>query len=275
MKAEAVLDNWADKTGGKARQKVRNRVLNGHAEIPLLHLKGPVTTYAAAPGSRFQVWEPTPGQAFERGCDGTNAWRTNPNAEAQLLTGKPRAAEILEAAFNIELCWREFYSKAETMAIRNVKRLPVADQPEMQRPCYEMKMTPKDPECEPELWYIDTENFQRVAFVGKVKVGDALIDHTMLFADFRLVNDVLEPFLVCEQIDVQKQFITYKSIQHNVRLSKYRFELPEAAKAQLTKAEKSGPASVTTTQPVEPADKPASSDTPATAEPPQKKPGEK
>jgi len=267
MKAEEVLAKWTEKTGGDAWKKIRNRVMNGTIEFRLLHLKGPITSYAAAPGSRLVVWEPSPGQANERGCDGVVAWESKPESPAQVLVGKPRSLALLEATFNEELCWPDLYSKVETKAIRSVKRLGVGDQPETQRPCYEIEMTPRDPECNRELWYIDTENYQRIGSVGEVMGPTGMVKRMRLYADYRPVDDVLVPFLVCEQVDIQKQFIFYKSIQHNVRMSKYRFDLPESVKKQLTEGGSATGTSAPTSRPVDAAKDPAPSDPQPNASP--------
>lgn len=260
MKAEDVLAKWTERTGGDAWKKIQNRVMNGTFEIPLRHLKGPITTYAAAPRNKLEVWEPSPGQAHERGCDGVVAWESTAGSPAQMLAGKPKSVALLDAAFNEEVCWPDLYSKAETKAIRSVKRLGVGDQPETQRPCYEIEMTPRDPECNRELWYIDTENFQRIGSVGEVMGPTGKVKRMRLYADYRFVNDVLVPFLVCEQVDIQKQFIFYKSIQHNVRMSKYRFDLPESVKKQVSEGGKSSITSAPSTRPADAAKDPAPAD---------------
>lgn len=267
MKAENVLANWTQKTGGDAWKAVRNRVLNGTVEIPLLHIKGPITTYAAAPNLKFEVWEPSPGQAIERGCNGAVAWETRPGQAARVYAGKERSTAILDAVFNIELHWQELFDKAETLAIRSVTYLAVGDQPETKRPCYELKMTPKDPDGEPETWYIDTENFQRIGTVGTVMSPTGPVKRQRLFADYRLVNDVLVPFIVCEQVDIQTQFIYYKSIQQNVRMSTRRFELPEAVKKLIAEQGKSAVTTAPTTQPADAADKSTSQALPPDAAP--------
>ncbi len=274
MKAEEVLNKWTEKTGGEAWKKLHNRVMNGTMEIPLLHLKGPITSYAASPGSKYEVWEPVPGQPSERGCSGAIAWETVPGSGTRILLGNAKATAILDAAFIIELRWRELFSKVETTGLKSVKTLPVGDQPGVKRLCYEVKMTPKDPDCEPEKWYIDNENFQRIGTVGRVMADAKLVDRTRLFADYRPVNDVLEPFVVCEQVDIQKRFVFYKSVQHNVRMSKYRFELPEAIKKQVADGGKSAVTSGPTTQPVEKADKSTSRAPKTDANLPSKKTGE-
>lgn len=239
MKAEDVLAKWTEKTGGEAWKKIHNRVMNGTIEIPLQHLKGPLTSYAAAPGSKFEIWEPSRGQAIERCSDGVNAWETKPGSAPQLLTGKPKSAALLEAAFNVESCWPKLYSKVETKAIRSVKRLQVGDEPATQRSCYEIEMTPSDPACNREIWYIDTENFQRIGSICEVMGPTGPVKRMRLYADFRVVNDVLVPFVVCEQVDILKQFVYFKSIQHNVRMSTFRFEPPDAVKKQIAESGKS------------------------------------
>lgn len=254
MKAEDVLAKWTEKTGGEAWKKLRNRVMYGTIEIRLLHVKGPVTSYSASPGSRLDVWEFVPGQAFERGCDGSVAWELAPESKTQVMVGSARATAILDATFDMELRWQELYSKVETVAIRQVTHLAVGNEPETKRPCYEVRMTPKNPECQPELWYIDTENFQRIGAISKIMSPTGLINRQRLFADYRMVNDVLVPFVVCEQVDIQKQVIEYKSIQHNVRMSKSRFDLPEAVKKQLAESAKTATTSAPTTQPAAAAD---------------------
>jgi len=270
MKAEEVLKNWSDKTGGKARTKVRNRVLNGIVEIPLLHIRGPITVYAAAPGNRYEVWELSAGQGFERGCDGMHAWNVRNPGGAQLIPEASRSAVLREAAFNLELCWQDHFKSVETVAVRTAKRLAVGNQPETERPCFELKMTPKDG-GDPELWYIDTENFQRMATITKLREGDQVMDRITLYADYRPVNDVLEPFIVHEQVGVQRQLIRYTSIQHNVRMSKYRFEMPEEIRKQIGSSAAEGPTSAPTT--TAPAPQPGSSEpakTPGSSDPPKK-----
>ena len=232
MKAEDVLKNWSEKTGGKAREKIKNRVMNGTTEVPLLHIKGPVTVYASAPANKYEVWELSAGHAFERGCNGVYAWNVSGNNEPTALTGPQKAVALREAVFNLELCWQEHYRSVETTAIKRLKRLAIGDELATERTCFELKMTPRDEGADPEMWYIDTENFQRLATITKVKVGDNVLDRTTLYADYRPVDGVLEPFLICEQIDVQRQIVVFKSIQHNVRMSKYRFEVPESVKAK-------------------------------------------
>ncbi len=254
MKAEDVLANWTQKTGGEAWKKLRNRVMNGTVEIPLLHVKGPITTYSASPGNRREVWEFVPGQASERGCVGKVAWEMADNQKTQVMVGKARSTAILDATFDMELRWQELFSKVETLAIRQVTQFAVGDEPVTKRPCFELRMTPKDPECEPELWYIDTENYQRIGTVSEIMSPTGLIKRQRLFADYRLVNDVLMPFLVCEQVDIQKQIIEYKSIQHNVWMSKSRFELPEGVTKQIADPAKSPATSAPTTQPAAAAD---------------------
>jgi len=235
MPAEQVLEQWAAKTGGKAWDKIKNRVANGTVEIGLLRLSGPSTVYMSEPHFKYEVWEPKDGGVFERGCDGKTVWNMTTKGGPVVLGAEDRAAGLRESTLRPQIHWKTMFEKVET----------VAEEVFANRPCYRLLMTPAKGEGEPETWYFDRENFHRVQVAAFIKLGDKKFIRRTYYDDFRPVNDVLVPFSVIERICVpdkddstkervmQQQVASYTSIQHNVRMAPSRFDLPAEVVAKM------------------------------------------
>jgi hypothetical protein len=75
--------------------------------------------------------------------------------------------------------------------------------------------------------YLETDSFLLVKMESWFNRGRRLQAATLLFSDYRTVDDIMIPFRVDRESAGQKQVFQIKSVQHNLDLDDDHFKLPE------------------------------------------------
>ena len=227
-KAETVLDQYVEATGGKAAyEKVKNRVSKGTFEVEGANVKGKVVAYQAPPNKMKTEVDLGGFGKITEGCDGTVAWEVNPITGDRVVEGDEKAEKLLHNTFNGELHWKEMYEKAECTGVEDVAG----------KPAYKVVLTPKV--GKPSTEYYDKASHLQVKAVSTVKSPMGEIQVEMFPADYKKVDGVLIAHKVTQKMLVQTIVITMDEIKQNVDLPPDVFKLPDAIKELVDKKKES------------------------------------
>ena len=215
-KAETILDKYVEVTGGKAAYaKLNNRVSKGTFEMAAQGIKADLTVYGARPNKLYTVLESDAFGKIEKGTDGKVAWELNMMTGPQLKEGDERTFFMREATFDTATQWRKLYKKVECVGLE-----PIDDQP-----CYKVILTPA--EGAPATRFYDKQSGLLVKVEMSITTPMGTIPFESYVSDYKPVDGVLFPHKVRVLVMGTERLITTQSIEHNVKMPKDRFKLPE------------------------------------------------
>ncbi len=225
-KAEEVLDQYIEATGGKAAyEKLKNRVAKGTMEVVGAGLKGKMTIDQAPPNKmRTEVEFENIGKIIEA-TDGTAYWEINPITGDRVIEGDEKAEKLLHSTFNSELHWKEMYTKAECTGVEDVDG----------KPAYKVVLTPKDGAGKPMTEFYDKASHLQVKSVTTTKTPMGEIEVETYPSDYKKVDGVLIAHKIKQKLLTQEMAIAMTEIKHNVDLPPDTFKAPDAIKPLLEK----------------------------------------
>jgi hypothetical protein len=214
-KAEDIVDNYVKVTGGKeAYEKLHSIVLTGTMEIEGAGVKGAIKSYHTEPNKMYlEVDFPQIGK-IEQGFDGKVAWEKSVLNGGRVLDGDERASFAREAAFNSDVNWRQYYSKAEVAGEESVEG----------KPAYKVVLTAK--EGPPVTRYYDKESGFVVKQVETLNTAMGKITSETTFKDYKKLEGVLIPFSMRQSALNQIIKTAVSKAEANVEIPKNKFDLP-------------------------------------------------
>lgn len=228
-KAETILDQYVEATGGRAAyKKVHNEITTGTMEFVGKGLKAALTSYKAEGGKSYNLAEIPGVGKIEQGTDGEVAWERSALQGPRIKQGEERAAALREAAFNAD--WRDLFKKAELAGEEDVDGTA----------CYKVILTPN--EGRPETRYYDKKTHLLVKASKIVKTAMGEIPAEIAVSEYKAVNGILSATKVRQVAIGQEFLITISSIEYNAGLPGNRFDLPDDVKALLEKSNGAGKA---------------------------------
>jgi hypothetical protein len=214
-KAETVLDQYIEATGGKAAyEKIKNRTSSGTIEIAGANIKGTINVTEAAPNRILVVTELGPIGKTTQGTDGKSAWTLSTFVGDRLLEGEEKDAVLLSAEFHKEVHWKEVYKKAECTGIEDVDG----------KPAYKVVLTPKT--GKPIAQFFDKTSHLQVKEVMTQKSPMGEIDLETYYSDYKKVDGILMPFTLTQKVAGQQIEIKLTEIKQNVDLPADTFKRP-------------------------------------------------
>jgi len=223
--ASEILDRFIAATGGSsAYKKLQNQEITGTVEFVDAGIKGKTTEYRAAPAKVYRIVDLPGVGKIEAGTDGRVAWEISSETGPRIKSGEEAATVLREANFNAPLQWRNLYSQAECVGKEIVEN----------QPSFKVVLTPKD--GKPLIHYYGEISglLVKVIMTSITPTMGEVATETSL-SEYRneggvLVAHRLRRKLLSQQIDTR-----IESVQFNVEMSEYRFELPAAIKSLLAK----------------------------------------
>ena len=128
-------------------------------------------------------------------------------------SGRYRGSKSSTSCANVN--WRKLYKKAECVGVETV-----AD-----KPCYKIVLTPE--EGKPETRYYDKESNLVVKTELILELPAGAIPFESYASDFKRVDGILMPHKARIVVMGSERVMTVDSIEHNVKMPKDRFRLPE------------------------------------------------
>ncbi len=227
-KAETVLDQYVEATGGKpAYEKLKNRMSKGKFELDGANLKGAIVAYQAAPNKMSATVDFKDIGKIVEGSDGDIAWEINPITGDRIVEGEEKADKLLHGTFNGELRWKEMYEKAECTGVEDVAG----------KPAYKVVLTPK--QGKPVTEFYDKASHLQVKSLMTTTGPMGEIPVEAFPGDYKKVDGILIPHKVTQKVAVQTIVITMDEIKHNVDLPPDTFKVPDAIKAMVEKKKES------------------------------------
>jgi len=223
-KAETVLDQYVEATGGKAAyEKVKNRVATGTLDISGANIKGKLTITQAEPGKLLN--ETDLGQAGKstQGTDGEVVWETSTFTGERILEGEEKATFLKQATFNSEIHWKDRYEKVECTGVEDVEG----------KPAYKLTLTPKEGKPVVEYYDVDSHLMVKQTVTSKTPMGEIKVD--VYPGQYKKVDGILIPFQAKQKVLGQEIVMTIEEIKHNVDLPKDTFAPPKAVMDALKK----------------------------------------
>lgn len=224
-KAETVLDQYVEATGGKAAyDKVKNRVSKGTLEISGANIQGKVHSTQAAPDKMVTIMDLGQLGKTSQGSNGQVVWESSPFTGDRVLEGEERGETMLRARFNSETGWRELYPKVECTGVEDVDG----------KPAFKVVLTPKVGKPTTQFYDRGTHLMVKQTATTKGPMGE--IEVEIYPSDYRKVDGILMPFAVRQKVLTQEIVIKLDDVQHNVDLPADAFKLPEGVEALANKA---------------------------------------
>jgi hypothetical protein len=218
-KAEDVLSKYIEATGGaEAYKALSSRKVTGTIEFAGAGLKGSLTLMQQAPANMKTVLELEGVGTFTQGTDGTTAYEINPISGERLLEGAEKAAFLREAAFNAELNWQEYYSKAETTGTEDVEGTK----------CLVVEMTPKEGPIETRYYAADSGLLVQTKRTIQSPMGEIPVES--IVADYKEVDGIKIPFKSTEKVVGQEVRTTIDQVEHGVDFPEGTFAIPDTIK---------------------------------------------
>lgn len=222
--AEKILDRYIEVTGGKAaHEKVKSAIINTTMTMPAQGMKASITSYVISPNKHYVAVE-LPGMGtMEEGSDGVVAWSKNAMMGPRLKDGDEKAIAMRSNALDKDVKWREYYSKAETIAAEPVDG----------KTCYKVVMTPKVGPVETRYFDKDSGLFVKLALTQKTPMGE--IPSEMSFSDYKAFEGITGPTKIAVKTGPQEMQMSVDSIQYNADIPADRFKLPADIQALVDK----------------------------------------
>jgi hypothetical protein len=217
--AEQILDNYVEKTGGKAAHlKIKNRVIEGTIEVGGANLSGPLKTYEAEPNLMYMEAEIGGIGKIERGTDGKVGWERNAITGPRVLEGEEKKMAVDDSLFHGDVEWRKIFTKTELGDDAKVEG----------KDCYCVIATSKSGQTSKRFYDKATGLLVMMQMSVNTPMGN--VDSETIMADYKEVDGVKIPHKLTQRVLTQEIIITAKSIKHNVDMPKNRFDLPEDIK---------------------------------------------
>jgi outer membrane lipoprotein-sorting protein len=214
-KAETVLDQFIEATGGKAAyEKFKNRSTSGTVEIPGANLKGKIKIFQAAPNQISVVTELGPAGKSTQATDGKSVWEISPITGERLLDGDEKAELLRKATFNEEIHTKELYAKVECTGIEDIDG----------KPAYKLVLTAKNGKTETEYYDKATHLMVKEMTTTKGPMGEFTVESFP--SDYKKVDGVLMPFTATQKMLNQEIVIKIEEIKHNIDIPAETFKLP-------------------------------------------------
>ena len=214
-KAETILDQYVEATGGRAAyDKVKNRKMTGTIEVAGANLKGTVKATQAAPNRMVLETEFGPVGKTVQGTDGTSVWVLSPVIGERLLEGEEGESFREAALFNREANWKASYQKVECTGVEDVNG----------KPAYKVIVTPKT--GKPITRFYDKASHLEVKELRTQAGPMGEITVESYPSDYKAVNGVLMPFTVTQKVLGQSVEIKMNEVQQNVDLPADTFKKP-------------------------------------------------
>ena len=222
-KAETVLDQYVEATGGKAAyEKLKNRTISGTIEVVGANVKGTIKMSQAAPNRLVAVTDIEGVGKFTEGTNGKSAWKLSTVLGDRLLDGDEKETFLRRATFNDEILWKGVYDKVECTGIEDVAG----------KPAYKLVLTPKTGKPVTKFYDKASHLIVKEMTSDSSPMGDIEVESYP--ADYKKVNGILIPFALTQKVAGQSIELKMTEIKHNVDLPDDTFKRP----ASLDEAEK-------------------------------------
>jgi hypothetical protein len=223
-KAETVLDQYVEATGGKAAyEKLKNRKVSGTLEVLGLNVKGTIKLSHAAPNRMVAVTDlGAIGGVSTEGTDGKSAWKLSTLLGDQVVEGEEKDEFLRRAAFNDEIRWKDLYEKVECTGAEDVDG----------KPAYKLVLTPKVGKPVTKFYDKASHLLVKETTILKSPMGELPVESYA--SDYKKVDGILIPHTLTQRAAGQSIEIKMTEIQHNVDLPADTFKRP----ASLDEAEK-------------------------------------
>jgi hypothetical protein len=214
--AQDVIDRSLSAQGGKENlRKIQTRVAIGKVEV-LGGFVGSYRSSAKAPDKLNTSWDITVIQQ-QRGFDGVNGWEKL--ASVRELAGSDLARLKRSALFNPLLTY------ADTHVPMNLKGKENLDGAEV----YVVEFMPN--KATVDRFYFDTTTFLPIKEIRPEPFEEGAVPVTIIYGDYRKVEDIRLPFSVGEQMPDQPLSIQVEEYRLNVPVDDKDFQNPMAEHA--------------------------------------------
>lgn len=220
----AILDKYIAATGGRAvHEKVKTIIETATMEIGASGVRSQVTTYHAAPNKSYMVMEVPGAGKIEEGTDGEVVWSLSALQGARIKDGEERAFALLNAAYDSDLHWQDFYKTVETTGSESVNG----------EPCYKVELTSKEGLQQTRYYSAKSGLMLKVVMTAKTEMG--AIPTETLVGDYRDESGLLVPHKITTKMLSQEMVMTIQGVQINPEIPASRFALPAEIKALVEK----------------------------------------
>jgi outer membrane lipoprotein-sorting protein len=220
-----LLDKYIEVTGGRAAyEKVKTRIETMTVEIPAAGVKFQTTAYHAAPDKSYTVMEVPGAGKVEEGTDGNIAWSLSAMQGARIKEGDERAFALLEAAYDSDVRWKDYYKSVETTGTEMVEG----------EPCYKVELTSKEGLKQTRYFSTKSGLMLKATMTMKTAMGD--IPAETVLSEYRDEGGILAPHKMVNKMMSQQMIISVDSIKLNPEIDPSRFALPAEIKALVEKS---------------------------------------
>jgi hypothetical protein len=217
--AEAVFAKHRAAIGGDAIDKVKHAAFAFNFSMPGMGLTTTGKAYMELPGKAYMMIElATVGVSnHEEGISGGVAWQNSPQTGLRVLEGMERNMALQRSRLDAFSGWKEFWSKAETVAEETIGGTP----------CYKVVLTPAEG-APVSGWFAKSTGLLVQMEVPAPQTGTTVVVKP---SDFRAVDGVM----MAHRIDQEGPMaitIEYTRVRFNVDdIPPGRFDLPPGVQA--------------------------------------------
>lgn len=217
---EAVIEKHIEAAGGRARhEQIRTAVLTGTVELVGRGVKGTFRSYRATPSSMFTVSDLPGIGVFEEGANGEIAWARSSVGPPRLKDGEEKIIALRDAAFNIDLRWRDYFGTAQSAGTEMMNG----------QPCHSVLLTPKTGTPVVRCYSAKTGLLMSGRMSFKTAQGEIVF--ASLLSDYRPVAGVQTPHRLEQKIPGQDILVLLESVTYNAQIPPDRFQIPPDVKA--------------------------------------------
>jgi hypothetical protein len=220
--AESIIERYVTVTGGReARAGHTTEIIRGTVEFAAMGLKGKVARYIAQNGDYFASIEMPGIGAMNSGMKGGVAWQDSLLTGPRIVTGAEANEALKDATIDLELHWKEIYSKAQTVGEDDVNG----------ELCYRVEMTPMVGIVE--TWFFAKASglIVKTSSVAITQQGDIPVE--TLFSENRAFNGVTRAAKQTQKAAGQEIVLTIESVEDNTPIPATQFDLPTSVAALL------------------------------------------
>jgi zinc protease len=224
-KAETILDQYVEVTGGKAAyEQHKTEVLSGTIAFPAQGLTGQLTRYSAAPDKEYSMVELGPIGKIETGVANGIAWEKSVILGPRIKSGDEKDQAVRESRFNAPLEWRKIYSKVETAAVETAEG----------EECYKVVMTPATGKPETRFYSRKSGLLLKTTATAASPMGEINVEVTV--SDYKNFGGVLMPTRSKQKAGGQELEVSVTSVGVNEAIPPDTFNPPGDVKALIDKA---------------------------------------